>query len=241
MMLRTFFLLFLSFVLLMFPGVSFAGWDSLFSKLGFNQQTALSDTKIGSGLKEALKVGVDKTVQLTGKKDGYFANQAIKILMPEKLKTADTLLRKVGLAPQLDEFVLSMNRAAEKAAPYAKDIFIQSIADMSFEDVQGIYKGGDTAATEYFRAKTSAKLAQTYLPIVEKAMGDYAVTTKYQQIVTRYQSLPLASQLKAPDIKEYVVNKALAGLFKTLGEEEKKIRTDPAARVTTLLQEVFKS
>ncbi len=137
-------------------------YGALLQKAGIHKQTKLSDTKIGAGLKEALKVGVDKTVQATSKKDGYYANQAIKILMPDSIQKVEPVLRKLGMNQQMDNFVLSMNRAAEKAAPAARDIFINAITDMSIEDVQKIYGGGDTAATQYFQTKTTAKLVEAY-------------------------------------------------------------------------------
>src|SRR5262250_2869089 len=124
--------------------------DRLLQGLGIG----LSDAKIGEGLKVALKVGTENTVNLTGQTDGFFANQAIKILMPEKLRTVETGLRAVGYGPKVDEFVLSMNRAAERAAPAARGIFGDALGEMSFDDARKIWSGPDNAATEYFRSKT---------------------------------------------------------------------------------------
>ena len=136
-------------ILLLLAPPAPAQLDQLFKGLGIGQQSGLSDAKIGSGLKEALKVGTENTVKLTGRADGYFMNQAIKILMPEKLQTLEKGLRLVGYGPQVDEFVLSMNRAAERAAPQAKQIFWDAIGEMTFDDARKILKGSDTAATEY--------------------------------------------------------------------------------------------
>jgi len=122
--------------------------DQILKGLGISQKSGLSDVKIASGLKEALKIGTQNAVNLTGRLDGYFMNQAIKILMPEKLQTLEKGLRIVGYGPQIDEFVLSMNRAAEQAAPYAKQIFWDSIGEMTFEDARKILAGNETAATE---------------------------------------------------------------------------------------------
>jgi hypothetical protein len=212
--------------------------DRIFKGLGVGSQGGLSDAKIGSGLKEALKVGTENTVNLTGKTDGYFLNQAIKILMPEKLRTLEKGLRVVGYGPQVDEFVLSMNRAAEKAAPFAKQIFWDAIGEMTFEDARKILSGHDTAATDYFKEKTSDKLAGVFKPIVDKAMNEVGVTRQYKELVGRYETIPFVKK-ETFDLDHYVVTKALDGLFHVLGEEEKKIRTDPAARVTDLLKEVF--
>jgi len=212
--------------------------DQLFKGLGIGQQSKMSDAKIGSGLKEALKVGTENTVKLTGRTDGYFMNQAIKILMPEKLQTLEKSLRLVGYGPQVDEFVLSMNRAAERAAPQAKQIFWDAIAEMTFDDAQKILKGSDTAATEYFRDKTSEKLTTAFRPVVDRTMNEFNVTRQYKDLVGRYQAIPFA-KTEALDIDGYVVGKSLDGLFHVLGEEERKIRTNPAARTTDLLKEVF--
>jgi hypothetical protein len=199
----------------------------------------VSSTDIVAGLKEALKIGSDNTVSLTGKTDGYFANEAIKILMPEQLRSAEKGLRALGQGPKVDELVLGMNRAAEKAAPAAKSIFWDAITGMSFEDARKILGGGDTAATDYFRAKTGDALTAAFRPVVNDSMKAVGVVQQYDQVRGLYQSVPFASSLPSFDIEQYVVAKALDGLFLVLGQEERKIRTDPAARVTDLLKQVF--
>jgi hypothetical protein len=212
--------------------------DRIFKGLGLGQQSELSDVKIGSGLKEALKVGTENTVNLTGKLDGYFLNQAIKILMPEKLQNIEKGLRAVGYGPQVDEFVLSMNRAAEQAAPFAKQIFWDAIGEMTFEDARKILSGHETAATDYFKSKTTEKLTVAFRPVVDKTMNEVGVTRQYKELVGRFQAIPFVKS-ESFDIDHFVVTKALDGLFHVLGEEERKIRTNPAARVTDLLKEVF--
>jgi hypothetical protein len=204
-----------------------------------DSKSGLSNTDIVAGLKDALKVGSGEAVALTGKTDGYFGNAAIKILMPEKLKSVESGLRLLGQGEKIDAFVLSMNRAAEKAAPAAKDIFWNAITGMSIDDARKILGGGDTAATDYFRAKTGDALTAAFRPIVTDSMKDVGVLQQYKQLQGAYQSVPFASSLPSFDIEQYVVAKALDGLFLVLGEEERKIRTDPAARVTDLLKLVF--
>jgi hypothetical protein len=199
----------------------------------------LPDAKIADGLKEALKVATEKTVSLTGKTDGYFANQAIKILMPDKLKSLESGLRAVGYGSQIDEFVLSMNRAAESAAPQAKQIFVDAIGKMSFDDASKILNGSNTAATDFFRSKTTPQLTTAFKPAVSKSMNDVGVTRQYKDLVGRFESIPFAKS-QAFDLDGYVVDKGLAGLFHVLGEQEQQIRTNPTARVTDLLKEVFK-
>lgn len=213
--------------------------DRLYKGLGVGGQgSGLSDAKIGSGLKEALQIGTENAVSLTGKTDGYFMNQVIKILMPEKLKTFEKGLRAVGYGPQIDEFVLSMNRSAEKAAPFAKQIFWDAIGEMTFDDVRKILSGNDTAATDYFKGKTTNRLTDTFKPIVSNSMNEVGVTRQYKELVGRYESIPFVKK-ESFDLDQYVVSKALGGLFYMVGEEEKKIRTNPTARTTDLLKEVF--
>ncbi|HKY07689.1 MAG TPA: DUF4197 domain-containing protein, partial [Candidatus Binatia bacterium] len=138
--------------------------------------SGLSDAKIGSGLQEALKVGTENAVLQTGTVDGFLKNKAIKILMPKPLQTIEQPLRLVGYGPQIDEFVVSMNRAAEKAVPFAKEIFWDAIGQMTFDDARKILNGNDTAATDYFKAKTSKKLHDAFRPPVETVMADVGVT-----------------------------------------------------------------
>lgn len=227
-----------SIILLLSAMPASAQFEQILKGLTFGQQSGLSDVKIGSGLKEALQVGTENTVKLTGKTDGYFMNQAIKILMPEKLRSLEKGLRAVGYGPQVDEFVLSMNRAAEQAAPLAKEIFFDAINEMTFDDARKILSGGDTAATDYFKTKTTNKLTVAFSPVVDQTMNEVGVTRQYNELVGRFQSIPFVKS-ETLDINHYVVTKALDGLFLVLGEEERKIRTNPAARVTDLLKEVF--
>jgi hypothetical protein len=225
-------------VILLFAAPASAQLDQILKGLGIGQSGGLSDAKIGSGLKEALKIGTENAIRFTGKLDGYFRNQAIKILMPEKLQTMEKTLRAVGLGPQVDEFVLSMNRAAERAAPAAKQIFWDAIGEMTFQDAKKILSGNRTAATDYFKAKTTDKLTTAFRPIVGEATNEVGVTRQYKELVGGFQSIPFV-KTETVDIDQYVTAKALDGLFYVVAQEEKKIRTDPAARVTDLLKEVF--
>jgi hypothetical protein len=199
---------------------------------------SLSDSKINAGLKQALQIGAENSVQLVGRKDGYFANAAIKILMPKNLQPLEKGLRMVGYGPKVDDFVLSMNRSAEAAAPAARKIFVDAITSMSFDDARHILTGGDTAATEYFKQKTTPQLSAAFRPVVDKTMADNGVTKQYNSLVGQYKALPFARKQDL-DITNYVVGKALDGLFFELGEEERKIRKDPAKQTTDLLKEVF--
>jgi len=202
------------------------------------QLGGLSDSRIIAGLREALTLGAGNAVKLTGAVDGFFKNAAIKILIPKQLNTLARGLRAVGQGAMVDEFELSMNRAAEKAAPQARQIFVNAIKQMTFTDARKILTGGDTAATEYFKEKTSDKLATAFRPIVEKSMNDVGATRRYKEMVGRFESIPFA-RTQSLDIDQYVVDKSLDGIFYMVGEEEKKIRKNPAARVTRILRDVF--
>ena len=207
-------------------------------KLGLPGKSGLSEDKIGSGLREALKVATDKSVKLTGRTDGYFGNPAIRIPMPQKLESVEKGLRMVGYGPQADAFVLSMNRAAEQSAPAARQIILDAITAMSFEDARKILAGGNTAATDFFRAKTTGKLTAAFTPIVKRNMDGMGVTRQFQALMTRFEAIPFMHS-ETIDLDAYVVGKALDGLFQVIGEQEKDIRADPAARTTALLKEVF--
>lgn len=206
---------------------------------GSSESKSLTNADIVAGLKEALQVGTKDAVSLTGKVDGYFGNAAIKILLPSEFQTVEQGLRLLGQGQKVDELILAMNRAAEKAAPGATEIFWSAIQDMTFENARKILSGGDTAATDYFREKTSAALTAAFRPVVDASMKEVGVVQQYDQLISAYKSVPFASALPSFDLQAYVVSKALDGLFTVLGEQEKKIRTDPAAQVTSLLKKVF--
>jgi hypothetical protein len=223
---------------LLSTGPASAQIEQIAKGLGLGKQSALSDSKIASGLKEALRVGAENAVKLTGKTDGYFGNQAIKILLPKNLRPLEKGLGAMGYQSKIDAFVLSMNRAAEAAAPSAEKIFGDAILDMSFDDARKILSGGDTAATDYFKGKTTDQLTVAFRPFVEKTMNENGVAQQYDALTGHLQSIPFMKS-EDLDINKYVVGKALDGLFYMLAGEERKIRKNPAARTTDLLKEVF--
>jgi len=201
-------------------------------------QSGPDESQVAGGLKEALTIGTGNAVSLVSVTDGYFGNQAIKILMPDRIRKAAHVLGELGYQAQVDEFVLSMNRAAEKAAPQAKSIFVDAIKEMTIEDAKRILNGGDTAATDFFREKTSDRLYEAFKPIVSSSVDEVGATHKYKEMMEKYTVLPFM-KAESLDLDRYVTNKALDGLFFMVGQEETKIRTDPAARVTDLLKTVF--
>lgn len=199
----------------------------------------LDDPTIAKGLKEALATGTTRAVKSVSQSDGYFGNDLIKILLPEKIRSTADLLGKFGFQQEVDEFVLSMNRAAEKAAPKATDHFVAALKAMTFDDARAILKGDATSATQYFRKKTGDKIYADFKPVVVSNMKDVGVSRYYSQMTEKFQAVPFAGAVGSFDLDHYVTAKAVDGLFTMLGEEEKKIRTDPAARGTELLKKVF--
>jgi len=197
-----------------------------------------AEAKIAPGLKEALQLAAEKAVGLTGKPDGYFGNPAIRIPLPEKLQSIDKALRVAGLGGEADEFVLSMNRAAEQSAPAARQILVEAVRGIGFDDARRILGGGSTAATDYFRDKTSGRLTEAFAPIVRKNMNEVGVTRRFESLQQRIDALPFMKSERI-DLDGYVIGKALEGLFHVMGEQEREIRENPVARTTALLKEVF--
>jgi hypothetical protein len=199
----------------------------------------LSDaTTTASGLREALSVATERAVETTSKSGGFLDDPRIHIKLPGKLETMANALRAVGMGAQVDELEVAMNHAAESAAGEATPVFGDAIKSMSFDDAAGILRGGDTAATTYFKKKTTVPLTAKFRPIVNDAMKNVGVTKQYEALVGQYTSTPFVSAPKL-DLNAYVTDQALAGLFKVVGDEEKRIRKDPAARATELLKQVF--
>jgi len=199
--------------------------------------SSLGSDKIASGLKEALAIGATNAVALTGKPDGYLKNDAIRIPLPDRMKTVARGMRLMGMGAQVDEFEIGMNRAAEQAAPKAKAIFLNALKQMTFDGARQILSGGDTAATDFFRRTSSRELTDAFTPIVKDAMTKVGVVQQYNAVL---KSAPGGGALAGKfDLDQYVVGKALDGLFYMVAQEEKKIRQNPAARTTTLLQQVF--
>jgi len=198
----------------------------------------LGDARIGQGLKEALRVGTENAVSLTSRVDGFFANQAIKILMPERLHSLDQGLRLIGYGDRVDGLVLGMNRAAERAAPSARKIFVDAIGEMSIEDARQLLAGADTAVTDYFKGKTTGRLTAAFQPVVARTMNEVGVARQYKDLLAQAQAIPFF-RAESYDLDRYVVGKSLDGLFHVVGEEERKIRKNPTARTTELLREVF--
>ena len=198
----------------------------------------LSLSTISAGLRQALEKGTGNAVAELSRAGGYADNRALRIPAPPELDRVAQTLRKVGLGALVDNFESKMNRGAEQAAARAKPVFWRAIREMSFADAKGILSGGETAATDYFRATIGDDLAKLYKPIVTKAMEGVGAVTAYNDLVKRYNALPLTKK-PVLDLESYATQKAMDGLFSVVAREEKAIRENPAARTTDLLRKVF--
>ena len=200
-------------------------------------KSLLSNDEIVAGLKQALEVGTGKATTKLSAADGFLKDAAIKILMPQEAQKVEKKLRAIGMGKQVDNAITSMNRAAEDAAKSASPIFVNAIKGMSFNDALSILKGDDVAATSYLNAKTSASLRAAFAPVIEKSLQKVNATQHWNTVFTTYNKF--STEKVETDLTAYVTEKALAGIFYGLGEEEKKIRKDPMARSTELLKKVF--
>jgi len=199
----------------------------------------LDTNTIIAGLKEALSVGAKNSVTKVSQIDGYFGNELIRIKAPEKIAKIEKLMRKAGQGKYVDQFILSMNRAAEKAAPQALDFFVAAVKEMTISDAVVILRGNDTAATAYLKSKTHDRIYGAFKPVVISTMNEVGVTRSFKEMMDKAKGIPLLKK-EVVDLDHYVTSKALDGLFTMVGQEEQKIRKDPVARVTDLLKKVFK-
>jgi hypothetical protein len=199
---------------------------------------ALSTNDVIAGLKEALVKGADYSTASASKTDGYLKNLEIKIPFPPEIEKIESTLRNVGLNKPVDDFIMSINRAAEQAAKEAKPLFVSAITSMTIEDAWGILKGDNHAATAYLRKTTSAQLEVKFEPIIDNALNKVNATKYYQDMSTQYNRIPFVTKVET-DLTKYVNQKAIDGLFVLVAKEEEKIRKDPLARTTQLLQRVF--
>lgn len=200
--------------------------------------TGISNTEIGNALKEALNKGVSEQVSKLTAVDGFFGNQAVKILFPPEAQKAEAKLRQIGLGSEVDKAILLLNRAAEDAVKEATPIFVDAITKMTVTDAMGILKGNDSAATTYLQKTTNTALYGKFSPIIKTSLSEVGADAVWEKLVTKYNSIPLVTKLN-PDLTDYVTNKALEGVFKMIAVEEKNIRTNLASRTSELLKKVF--
>lgn len=220
------------------------GLNGLFKKAGeivgntaSGKGSSLSGDEIVAGLKEALSVGAENSTLKLSSVDGFLKDAAVKILMPEEVRKMEGRMRALGMGKVVDQAVTSMNRAAEDASKKASPIFISAIKKMTIQDALGILRGTDTAATSYLKQKTSNELTNAFRPVIENALKKVDATRYWSNVFNVYNRFAVTPV--TADINEYVTERALRGIFFYVGEEEKKIRTNPAARVNDILKKVF--
>lgn len=205
-----------------------------------NGDKTLSNDEIIRGLKEALNVGSNNAAGSASKLDGFFKNPIIKIPFPPEAREMESKLRSIGMGKQVDDFILTVNRAAEEAAKQSASVFVTAVTSMTINDGLSILRGTDTAATGYLRKTTGYVLHAKFKPVIKNATQKVEVTKYWNPLATTYNALPFVKKVN-PDLEEYITGRALNGLFYLVSQEEIKIRKDPAARVTELLKKVFGS
>lgn len=198
---------------------------------------SLTSTQISSGLKEALNLGVKEGVQKLGVTDGFLKNEAVKILMPEKLRKIDTTLRSIGLGSLADQGVKLLNRAAEDAVTEATPIFANAITSMTITDAKNILLGSNNAATNYLQTKTQTQLFTAFQPKVQASLSKVGADTVWKNMISKYNTF--TGQAVTTDLNEYVTNETINGVFKMVAEKETGIRNNAAMRTTSILQKVF--
>lgn len=193
---------------------------------------------IAGGLKEALNKGINEQVTKLTATDGFYKNQAVKILLPEELQKVDKTLRKMGMSKLADDGIKALNRAAEDAVKESTPIFVDAVKNITINDAKSILLGKEDAATNYLQTSTRNPLYVKFNPVVKESIGKVGADVIWNNIIKKYNNLPLVTKVN-PDINDYVTNKALDGVFKMISLEEKNIRTNLNSRTSDLLKKVF--
>lgn len=204
----------------------------------FPQTQGIGGVDISGGLKEALNNGISKQVTKLTTTDGFYRNEAVKILLPEELRKVDAGLRRIGLSSLADEGLKVLNRAAEDAVKEATPIFVDAVRNMTFMDAKTILMGNESSATNYLQNSTSTALYGKFNPVIKNSFTKVGADKVWTNIITKYNSIPLVNKVN-PDLTDYVTNQALNGVYKMVAVEEKNIRTNLSARTSVLLQKVF--
>lgn len=229
------------FLFLFFPFIGFAQFNDIIKKasdkIGITTKSTTS-LDIAAGLKEALTKGVTEQVSKLTKVDGFYKNEAVKILMPEELARVDRTLRKMGMGSLADDGIRALNRAAEDAVKEATPIFVSAIKSITINDAKSILMGADNAATSYLQTSSTNALYAKFSPVVQESIGKVGADVIWASIIKKYNTLPLVAKIN-PDINNYVTNKALEGVFKMITVEEKNIRGNLNSRTTETLKKIF--
>lgn len=223
------------------PAFFCVGCDQIFqiANGAYNSSTDPSPTEIGNGLKEALNKGVTAAVEKLALKDGFLGDAAVKILFPKEASFAADKLRQVGMGKLVDDFEVLLNRGAEDAVKEATPIFVNALTSMSFADVKNILFGGGTAATDYFKQKTSDALYTAFAPKIKTSLDKVGAAKAWTTVTTTYNAIPLVKNKVETDIVRYATNKAMDGLFHKIALKEAEIRQNPIMRTSQLLKNVF--
>lgn len=198
----------------------------------------LSNAEIAGGLREALDMGIQKQVRKLAATDGFYANQLVRILLPEELQKVDKTLRDIGLSDLADEGIKVLNRAAEDAVSEAIPIFVNAVKGISFNDARDILLGNDNAATIYLTNTTETQLYDKFNPIIKNSFDKVGADQLWNSIITKYNNLPLTNDVN-PNLTDYTTTEALNGVYKMIAIEEKEIRNKISSRTTDLLRKVF--
>lgn len=208
--------------------------DTIFGNGGITQGEAKS------GLTEALKIGLISATNLLSEEDGYYGNSLVKIPWPEEAQFVMNAMNTLGMHDKVENVTRSLNRAAEKAAGEALDVFVQSLTQMTFQDAIGIVKGGDGAATEYFKRTTTAILTERFRPVIENSLSSVNATNIWSNTVGIYNNLPIPGKEPVEtDLTAFVTRKAMDGLFLMVEKKENEIRHKVSERTSGTLQKVF--
>ncbi len=227
------------FSLLLLPAVSFSQITLPKILSGKKATTGVTENEAGLGIKEALLQGVTTAVLNLNKTDGFFGSEFYKMLLPPDAVKVEKTLRSIGMGPQVDKAILSINRGAEDAVAFAKPIFIDAIKEMTLTDALNIIKGSKDAATNYFKEKTKQKLITAFTPSVKTSLDKVDATKYYSDMVTTYNKLPTTFKKVDPNLTAFVVGKAVDALFDQVAKEEANIRANPLARGSDILKKVF--
>lgn len=228
-------------IFLLAIGLVFSSCDQLAGVIGevpTNTGTPPTKSEIASGIREALIVGARNSIEKTSKTNGFYGNNLIKIPFPPEAQQVEKTARDLGLDKQVDNFVETLNRGAEQASAKAQPIFVNAIKKMTLQDVYDIWRGSDDAATQYLRKTTLNELKQEFRPVIKSTLNQVELTKHWNPLVTAYNRLPMGEKVN-PDLDEYVLEESLDGLFLMIAKEEEKIRENPRARTSEILEKVF--
>jgi len=216
--------------------IGFTSCDTLSNLPG---ATGVTENEAAQAMRQALDQGVDKGISFLNREDGFFGNQAYKLLLPPEAQKIENAMRQIGMGSLVDRAILQINRAAEEAVGFARPIFVNAIREMTITDAINIIKGGSNAATQYFRQKTTAQLVAAFAPIIKGSLDKFSATKYYGDIVNTYNGFPTTINKLNPDLPSYVVERAVDALFDQVAKEEANIRSNAAARTTDILKKVF--